>query len=387
MRFFGEGAINDRRRQSKSGPRAGAILRKALEKPGKQQRPALPAGKAYRVGELFCGAGGFALGACLAKYKGSRLRHVWANDSDKDACGTFRHNIEINPDKVICADVKNLDFNRLGPIDGLLFGFPCNDFSVVGEKKGLNGNYGPLYSYGARALRHFQPLFFAAENVGGLQTANKSGALPIIKASFEKEGYDVFEHLYKFEAYGVPQKRRRLVFAGFQKKLRINFSPPQPADRRPMTARQALRGIPESAPNHEPARQNRRVIERLRHIDPGENAFTAALPDHLKLNMKSGAKISQIYKRLKPDEPAYTITGSGGGGTHVYHWKEPRALTNRERARLQAFPDDFVFKGSKESVRRQIGMAIPPRGISVILSHILKALHHSPHCGAFYSSR
>ena len=338
--------------------------------------PIPPAGRAYRVGELFCGAGGFALGASLAKYKGSSMRHVWANDSDKDACGTFRRNIEIDPDKVICGDVKSLDFSRLGPIEGLLFGFPCNDFSVVGEQKGLEGDYGGLYSYGARALRHFQPLFFVAENVGGLQTANKNSALPIIKASFEKEGYDVFAHLYKFENYGVPQKRRRLIFAGFQKDLRIDFSPP-PSNGQAITAKQALKGIAAGAFNHEPARQNPRVVERLRHIRPGENAFTAALPDHLKLNMKSGAKISQIYKRLKPDEPAYTITGSGGGGTHVYHWKEPRALTNRERARLQTFPDNFVFKGPKESVRRQIGMAIPPKGISVILSHVLKALHHS----------
>ena len=76
-----------------------------------------------------------------------------------------------------------------------------------------------------------------------------------------------------------------------------------------------------------------------------ENAWTAKLPDHLKLNVK-GATISQIYKRLDPNKPAYTVTGSGGGGTHVYHWKEPRALTNRERARLQTFPDDFKFHGS-----------------------------------------
>ena len=74
--------------------------------------------------------------------------------------------------------------------------------------------------------------------------------------------------------------------------------------------------------------------------------------------MKS-AKLSQIYRRLHPDKPSYTITGSGGGGTHGYHWKEPRALTNRERARIQTFPDDFVFEGSKESVRKQIGMAVP----------------------------
>ena len=71
--------------------------------------------------------------------------------------------------------------------------------------------------------------------------------------------------------------------------------------------------------------------------------------------------------------PAYTVTGSGGGGTHIYHWKEPRALTNRERARLQTFPDTYKFIGSKESVRKQIGMAVPCRGAKIIFEAILKS--------------
>ena len=82
--------------------------------------------------------------------------------------------------------------------------------------------------------------------------------------------------------------------------------------------------------------------------------------------------MSMIYKRLDPNKPAYTITGSGGGGTHVYHWKENRALTNRERARLQTFPDNFEFFGLKESVRKQIGMAVPVLGAKIILESVLK---------------
>ena len=97
----------------------------------------------------------------------------------------------------------------------------------------------------------------------------------------------------------------------------------------------------------------------------------ADLPKHLKMNVK-GANISQIYKRLDPDRPSYTVTGSGGGGTHVYHWSENRALTNRERARLQTFPDTFIFNGAKESVRKQIGMALPPLGAKAIFEAILK---------------
>ena len=89
------------------------------------------------------------------------------------------------------------------------------------------------------------------------------------------------------------------------------------------------------------------------------------------MNVK-GAKLSQIYKRLHPDKPSYTITGSGGGGTHGYHYAKNRALTNRERARIQTFPDDFIFEGSKEQVRKQIGMAVPPKLSHQIFTAILK---------------
>lgn len=148
---------------------------------------------------------------------------------------------------------------------------------------------------------------------------------------------------------------------------------PSPLPTRPRTARDAIEQppIPWDAPNNERTKQSPEVVERLKYIRPGENAFTADLPASLRMNVK-GANISQIYKRLDPDKPAYTVTGSGGGGTHVYHWREDRALTNRERARLQTFPDDFVFVGSKESVRRQIGMALPPAGAQIIIEAILK---------------
>lgn len=129
--------------------------------------------------------------------------------------------------------------------------------------------------------------------------------------------------------------------------------------------------IPEDAPNNEKTKQSDQVVKRLSYIKPGQNAFTADLPEELQLNIK-GAKISQIYKRLDPTKPAYTVTGSGGGGTHIYHWSEPRALTNRERARLQTFPDTFVFEGSKESVRKQIGMAVPCKGAQIIYEAILR---------------
>ena len=174
----------------------------------------------------------------------------------------------------------------------------------------------------------------------------------------------------------MPQTRHRILIVGFRKDLGItDFAHPSPTTKnKPISCREALQGIDRNAPNHERTNQSPKVVERLKYIKPGENVFTADLPQHLQLSLKSGATISQIYRRLKPNKPSYTVTGSGGGGTHVYHWKENRSLTNRERARLQSFPDSFVFQGGRESVRRQIGMAVPPEGAKHIFVAVLKTL-------------
>lgn len=286
------------------------------------------------------------------------------------------HNICPNdPDSVDCEDVHTLDINQLGDIDAFSFGFPCNDFSVVGEQKGFDGTYGPLYSYGVRVLKRYQPLWFLVENVGGLQSANEGKAFEKIKHDMRACGYRIYPHLYKFEEYGVPQARHRVIIVGIRNDMPVEFRVPSPAPYRDIdnSCRTAIEvpPIPDNAFNNERTRQSQQVIDRLNHIRPGENAFTAALPEDLQLNVK-GARISQIYKRLDPDRPAYIVTGSGGGGTHIYHWEEPRALTNRERARLQTFPDEFEFMGSKESVRKQIGMAVPCRGAQIIYEAILR---------------
>ena len=188
------------------------------------------------------------------------------------------------------------------------------------------------------------------------------------------KGYKVTPHLYKFEEYGVPQMRHRVVIIGIRKDLNLEFKVPAPTTAFDfVTAREAIENPPISAnaPNNEITAQGKIVIERLKHIPPGENAWFEGIPEHLRLNVK-GARMSQIYKRLHPDKPSYTLTGSGGGGTHGYHWKENRALTNRERARIQTFPDNFIFEGSKESVRKQIGMAVPPKAAQIIFESLLK---------------
>ena len=332
----------------------------------------------FRLGELFCGPGVLACGAMNSNINRDNFRiiHQWATDYDVSTCKTYIRNIcPENPDSVICHDIRTLDYKELhnkGAIDGLAFGFPCNDFSVVGEQKGVNGKFGPLYTYGIRALKEFKPLWFLAENVGGLKSANGGNAIETIFAAMRNAGYKIYPHLYKFEDYGIPQARHRIIIVGIRADLPYEFNIPSPYNYSHKSCKEAIENppIPIDAANNEQTRQTPIVIERLKHIKPGENAFTANLPEGLQLKIK-GAKISQIYKRLNPNKPAYTVTGSGGGGTHIYHWDEPRALTNRERARLQTFPDNFIFEGTKESVRKQIGMAVPCRGAQIIFEAIL----------------
>lgn len=339
--------------------------------------------KKLSIGEMYCGPGGIGFAAKKASIIHDKTKysfsHRWATDYHADTCMTYENNIAKNDPncQVINSDIRDLQINSLPPVDGFLYGFPCNDFSAVGETKGLHGNFGPLYSYGVKYIEKFNPKFFFAENVSGISSANSGEAFrTILKDLSEagKYGYNLTIHKYKFEEYEVPQARHRVIIIGMRNDLGITFKVPKPTMKK-KSVKDCLENpkIPITASNQEITKQSTTVIERLKHIKPGENAWTADLPDHLKLNVK-GAKMSMIYKRLDPDKPSYTITGSGGGGTHVYHWDEPRALTNRERARIQTFPDDFSFFGSKESVRRQIGMAVPVEGALIILEAVLKSI-------------
>jgi DNA (cytosine-5)-methyltransferase 1 len=340
-----------------------------------------------KLGEFFSGPGGLAKGAITSSSvnNGTKLSvaSAWANDYDEDSCRTYALNIEgdVNSENVLCSDVSKVDIKSLASIDIFAYGFPCNDFSVVGERLGFGGRFGGLYTYGIDVLNHHKPKILVAENVGGINSANKGSAFEKILHDLENagNGYNLTIHLYKSQDYGVPQTRHRYIIVGIDKTLDLKFKVPAPTHAgAPVTVRTALNKIPKTASNNEIPKMSSIVAERLAQIRPGENVWTADLPDHLKLNVKS-ARLSQIYKRLHPDKPSYTITGSGGGGTHGYHHIDARPLTNRERARIQTFPDDFEFLGNYSSVRKQIGMAVPVKLANVIFTAILDTLNGKPY--------
>jgi len=347
-------------------------------------------GMQYRLGELFSGPGGMSLGAMMAEFDDGtdvhKIVHQWASDYDKDSCQTYTRNIcPDSPDSVYHCDVRDLDISSLAPIDILAFGFPCNDFSIVGETKGMDGKFGMLYQYGVKVLEEHNPMAFVAENVSGIKGANGGKAWQKITTDLEKagKGYDLYVHHYYFEHYGVPQMRHRYIIVGIRKDLKLKFQHPEPSTKeKPLTCYDALHNpeIPKGTSHHEIRELQSQVQERLSFIKPGDNAWSEDIPLRLRLNVK-GARLSNIYRRMHPDLPAYTITGSGGGGTHGYHWSENRALTNREKARVQTFPDSYEFVGGAMSVRKQIGMAVPPVGAKIIFEALLEALSNTANTG------
>ena len=365
-----------------------------------------------KIAELFCGAGGFAEGA-----KNAGFEHIWGVDNHEDSCKTFEKNQKCE------AFNKNIeDFSRpsnlkkikkdFGKIDGLLFGFPCNDFSLVGKKEKMEGKFGGLYKYACKVLNFFEPEFFVAENVTALGKKLKfnSSEQLLVKDIFDKEklqnqnyqnfkkimgdlancsknGYRIYADNYKFEEYGVPQTRHRIILVGFREdyfiKNKINFEKPKKIEGDFVTCKKALDKIPKWATHQEKTKHDDKVIRRLQKTAEGKNVWDLG-DDEDGLPGVKKARMSHIYKRLDSSKPAYTVTGSGGGGTHVYHYKEDRALTNRERARLQTFPDKYNFFGGKESVRRQIGMAVPVLGAEKIMKAVKKSLKKSKKQTSFH---
>ena len=333
----------------------------------------------FKLGELFCGPGGIACGAMNAKsIDGTYMvKHAWANDYDADTCETYRKNIcPENPDSVYCGDVRELNIKALGEIDAFCYGFPCNSFSNVGKHQGFeNEKFGQLYWYGIEVLKTYQPKWFVAENVSGIRSAG-SGDFKVILDDMRDAGYRLNVNLYKSEQYGIPQTRHRVIIVGIRNDLSIEYKVPDPAMYKDIdvSSGTALANIPSSAPNNEIRQLTKNVVRRLSYILPGENIWQAEerlgneFPEELKIHTKT--KISQIYRKLDPHKPAYTVTAAGGGGTFMYHWTD-RELTNRERARLQTFPDNYEFVGNYSSVRKQIGMAVPCKLSEIVISALL----------------
>lgn len=309
---------------------------------------------------LFSGCGGLDLGFLQAGYD-----IVWANDYEHWSCQTYKRNFG---DHIHEASIVDVDFSEVPDCDIMTGGFPCQDFSMIWKRKGLGTDRGNLYKYFVHAVDVKRPKIFIGENVKGLLSANKGKAIQQIVDDFEALGYTVKYQLCNFAKYGAPQLRERVVIVGVRNDVDYNFKFPDYThdDTNYYTAGQALKGVEAVPFNNEHQNIKDSTAEKLKLIPEGKNfsAIPKDSPHYVK------GMISHVYRRLDRNLPSTTIIAGGGGGTWGYHFEENRPLTNRERARLFGYPDDFIFEGSITEVRRQIGNSVPPIAAKVFAEHL-----------------
>lgn len=318
--------------------------------------------KNYKSIELFAGAGGLALGLEHAGF-----HHVLLNEIDKNACSTLRYN---RPKwNIKEGDIKDLNFSYLNnKIDLLTGGFPCQSFSYAGNKMGFEDIRGTMFFEFARALKEIRPKIFLAENVKGLLNHDHGKTLETITNIIDELGYELVEKkIYKAIFFKVPQKRERLILIGIRKDLskKVTFRSPSPYTKI-LTVKDAFKkgelfntNVPESIGQKYPKRKQ----EIFNHVPEG--GYWRDLPLHLQREymQKSfylGGGKTGMARRLSWNEPCLTLTCSPAQKqTERCHPDENRPLTIREYARIQTFPDDWIFQGSMSAQYKQIGNAVP----------------------------
>lgn len=312
----------------------------------------------YNVVSLFSGCGGLDLGfkggfQYLNRYYSCNpFKIVWANDINEKATQTLKLNFKnIN---VVCGDItKILDAEsseRQLVVDGdlplpdyadvVLGGFPCQDFSLAGKRQGLNVQRGKLYQSMAKVIAKVKPKVFLAENVKGLLSWENGLAIKTIIEDFSALGYNVQYKLFNAADYGVPQIRERIIIVGVRKDLKANVDWP--------------------SPTHSSDGVNLKPWVTIKDA-------IGDLEDESKINSlpNSGYSKAKLFKGkqgntiTKPDRPAPTMRAEHHGNIE-FHYSLPRRLSAREAARIQTFPDDFVFVQSTSDAYRQVGNAVAP---------------------------
>lgn len=326
--------------------------------------------------ELFAGAGGFALGL-----ENSGFNNVLLSEIDKYACATLKAN---RPNwNVIEGDVAKIDFTPYkNKIDVLTGGFPCQAFSFAGKRLGFEDARGTLFFEFARATKEVQPLIFVGENVRGLMQHDNGKTINGMISVLEELGYEVIPpRVLKAIFFNVPQKRERVFIVGLRKGANLKFEW-TPESNKIFTLRDALKkgalydcDVPESAGQLYP--KNKKEIMIL--VPPG--GYWRDLPvdlqkKYMKGSFYSGGGKTGIARRISWDEPCLTLTCSPAQKqTERCHPDESRPFTVREYARIQTFPDDWMFKGSLSSQYAQIGNAVPVKLAEAIGAALVRALN------------
>ncbi len=327
--------------------------------------------------ELFAGAGGLALGMEQAGFS-----HVLLNEIDKWACQTLRDN---RPQwNVLESSISDVDFTSYyGEIDVVTGGFPCQAFSYAGNKGGFADTRGTLFFEFARAVKEIQPKIMVGENVRGLLNHDKGRTLATIKQTIAELGYSLIEpQILHAKYYRVPQKRERLILVAIRNDLTdsISFRFPQPEQREYTLADGLKKGVlydcdvPQSEGQRYP--EHKKAVLDL--VPAG--GYWRDLPDevaksYMKKSYYLGGGKTGMARRLSWSEPSLTLTCSPAQAqTERCHPDETRPLTVREYARIQTFPDDWMFAGSQTQQYKQIGNAVPVNLAKALGESLLSAL-------------
>jgi DNA (cytosine-5)-methyltransferase 1 len=319
-----------------------------------------------KIIDLFCGCGGLSKGFEMAGFK-----PILAIDFWKDAIDTYNLN---NKEVGICDDISNIDDDYLNDlllknnIVGVVGGPPCQGFSTVG-KRDIKDERNYLYLQYCRIIEKIKPSFFVLENVKGLLTLNNGKFKEDIIERFSKIGYDVEYKLLNAADYGVPQNRNRVFFVGIKNK---KFEFPKPKKKK-VTTLEAISDITFYDNKYSNVATNsfQRKM-RLKSKGLFNNEFTIHSEQTIDIISKipDGGKISDLpkeywevrkynkaFQRMNSKAQSNTIDT---GHRNYFHYQENRIPTVRESARIQSFPDDFIFTGSKTSQYKQVGNAVPP---------------------------
>ena len=344
--------------------------------------------------DIFSGAGGLSLGAEMA---GISVRY--AIEIDSDAAKTYKKN--HSDAKVICEDIRKINPIDLkdgdSPIFIIMGGPPCQGFSMSNTiSRNMENPKNFLFKEFVRFVKELKPIWFVLENVKGITSINQGDTQHLIEDCFRELGYKVKSKVLCASDYGVPQNRHRFFMVG--NRLNIDFDFPKEAEIK-VSVNDAISDLPsltngemlENAPYTRPisetseyiklmrgesvfatqnyvSRNNDLVIERYKHIKQGEN--WRAIPEHLMQNYADKGRChSGIYKRLIADAPSVVI--SNYRKSMLIHPFEHRGISVREAARLQSFPDNFIFEGCLSHIQQQIGNAVPPLLSKAVMQQIL----------------
>lgn len=313
-----------------------------------------------KVLSLFCGCGGMDLGVLGGfdylgcNYPALDYEIVGAYDNDPHCTKIYNENFEH---KCEVMDVRNLDVKSLPDFDLLIGGFPCQSFSISAQnppRLGYKDERGMLFFEMVKILKEKQPRFFIAENVKGLLSANKGQAFPMIIKEFENAGYNVKFKLHNASEYGVPQKRERIIIAGFREmKDYQRFQFPQPTSRFDKVP--LRRVINESDNENERLFFSDRAVAGMMAVKEKMNKGRAQSLDEPCNTISSHlAKVS-----LNSTDPVLLING------------RYRRFSSNECARIQSFPESFLWDCVSEAKQlKAIGNAVPP----VLMWHIANSL-------------